>query len=403
MPEMLPVTVWTIAGSCLTGVLLALLASLKLAIARRPEGAATSARWLMFLLDVALVPLVVLGGVLIDVVGPRPAMIAGPVLLALSLLAMSAGPDFSKAIAVIVVGATAAATVAAAATVLTPRATFGESEVVASLLFGTALVALSAMLAAPLIDLSRRKIGFRGTMLALSAVCLAVAGVAMWPRNDQLALARMAEGIPDVLGRSELWRAALVLFFYAPLEGFVSVWVTRHLDHRGESPDRATHLLIGFWAAMLVSRLVLAIVLHEIADRYVGGHDLADRLLGFWAAVISTCLIAVVLGNLAAMPRMGQIRFGVIVLGAVMGPVYPLILGLVFRQCAVRLGDGVTVQAANSGTAYALLSAGASLGGVVLSPLIGYCARSRNVPVALVIPMFVAIAMAIATVVYSLE
>src|SRR5262249_38336501 len=155
----------------------------------------------------------------------------------------------------------------------------------------------------------------------------------------------------SLLEQEQIWWGALVLFFYAPLEGFVSVWVPKYLEHLGESPKRATSLLMGFWGAMIVSRLVLGLVVHVLAHqlRLLGGEGLNDQVLGFAAAIASALLVAVTLGNLAGGAKLGQIRVGLIFLGTFMGPIYPLVVGLVFLKTSVRLPDGVLTQTANPG------------------------------------------------------
>src|SRR5262249_6681948 len=122
MSALLPVTVWTIACSCLTGLLLALLGSLKLAIARHPEHVTDPLPLLMSLLEVALLLLLLVAGVLLDLWGLQPMMIVGPVLLSLSLLALSFRPNLRSSMVAVLFAAMAAAIVAVTATVLMPRA-----------------------------------------------------------------------------------------------------------------------------------------------------------------------------------------------------------------------------------------------------------------------------------------
>src|SRR4051812_26936495 len=79
MPALLPVTVWTIAASLLTGLLLALLGNMKLAMARRPERVTAPLALLLMLTNAALLPLLLGSGALVDKWGPHPMMIVGPV------------------------------------------------------------------------------------------------------------------------------------------------------------------------------------------------------------------------------------------------------------------------------------------------------------------------------------
>jgi MFS family permease len=393
MSATLPVTAWTIAAACLTGLLLALLGSLKLAMARRPERISGPLTLLLVLLNVVLLPLLLLSGWLIDVWGLRPMMIVGPVLLALALLTLSARPSFYPTMIAIAAAAMATTSVATTSAVLMPRALFGESERVSSFLLGMVFVALGALVSAPLVELLRRGMGFRRAMAVLALVSLLPAFLVALPMEN-VGVVERPGGIVQLVQDDAVWLGALVLFFYAPLEGFVSVWVTKHLEVLGESPRQATNLLIGFWGAMIVSRLVMALIQHStgLRDHYAS-----------WFMIVPALLVAVVLGNLAAMPRVGGIRVGLVLLGAFMGPIYPLVIGLVFRKLAVPLPDGVMDQTGNPGMAYALLCAGGSVGGFLLAPLVGFCARARSQPIALLIPMFVALLLTAAAVVFSLQ
>jgi hypothetical protein len=408
MPALLPVTVWTIASACLTGLLLALLGSLKLAMARRPEHVTAPLALLMMLLNAALLPLLIATGVLIDYWGLQPMMIAGPVLLSLSLLGLSVRPNFTWSLVAVLCAALAATSVAVTGAVLMPRALFGEGDRVASFLLGTVFVALGALASAPLVELMRKSLGHRGTLAALALLCLPpamLAAVVPEETRNELTVLTRPGGAWRLLTEEHVWWGALVLFFYAPLEGFVSVWVPKYLEQFGESPKRAANLLMGFWAAMIASRLGLALLLHDLGYRLrlLGGEGPNDQFLGFSAAIVSCLLVAVILGNLAGGAQHGHIRVGLILLGVFMGPIFPLVLGLVFMRTSAPLDDGVFSQTGNPGLAYALVCAGGSLGGLVLSPLIAFCARGRNRPAALLIPTFVALVLTAAAVVFSLQ
>jgi hypothetical protein len=398
MSSTLALTTWTIAAAIITGLLLALLGSLKLAMARRPERITAPLTLLLLLLNIVLLPLVVASGLLVDYWGLRPMMITGPVLLALSLLALSARPNYHRTQIAVVGAALAATSIAATSVALMPRALFGESELVASLQLGMVFVGLGALVAAPLVDLLFRAIGFRRTMAGLALVCLLPAFLIVGIDAGALASPQPVGGIWWLIETPGVWLGALVFFFYAPLEGFVSVWVFKYLEYLGESPRRATRLLIGFWAALVLSRLLLAVIQHS-----TNSPDVPWDHLSPWFVIIPALLVAALLGNLAATTKVGQIGWGLVGLGLLMGPIYPLVIGLVFRKLDFSPPDVVAIHPAFPGTAFALLSAGGSLGGLVLSPLLGFCARSRSLPVALLIPTMVALLLTGAAVLFGLQ
>jgi fucose permease len=388
MSEMLPLTAWTIAGALLTGLMLALLGSLKMAVARRPERAAGPLTVMLFLLNVLLVPLLVASGLVIDRWGLRPVMIAGPVLLALALLALSTGAGYRRTQAAVAVAGLGASGIATASVVLMPRALFGEQQLVASLQLGMVFVALGALVAVPLIDVLLRVLDFRRTMALLALVCLLPAFLAPLATRKQLELHSTEPTqafLEPLLHDPLLWLGCLVFFIYAPLEGFVGVWASTHLAALGEPAKRARRALYGFWAGVLLARLVLATVQHTA--------DLRDTLSP-WLLVPPAILAAAALGNLAAVPRAQGIGWRLFLLGLFLGPIYPFLVGLLFATPGGR---------AMPGTGYALLCASGSLGGLVLSPLVGYCARSRNLQVALLIPTFLALILSAVALIFSLN
>src|SRR4051812_34878675 len=160
MSEMLPLTAWTIAGALLTGLLLALLGGLKLAVAQRPERAASPLSLLLFVFNLALLPCLVVSGLAVDRWGLKPVMIGAPVLLALAFLMLSAGLLARRARVAVPAAGLAGAGIMTASVVLMPHALFGEGEVVGSVQMGMVFVGLGALVSAPLIDVLLHALGF---------------------------------------------------------------------------------------------------------------------------------------------------------------------------------------------------------------------------------------------------
>src|SRR5689334_2995650 len=104
------VTAVTISGAFVFGMVLALLGSLKL----------------------ALVPMMLLSGVLIDRWGVRGVMAMGSVVTALAIYSLALKPTYSRAFAAILLAGLGAAGLSTASIVLMPRAFF-PTQVAASL------------------------------------------------------------------------------------------------------------------------------------------------------------------------------------------------------------------------------------------------------------------------------
>ena len=113
-------------------------------------------------------------------------------------------------------------------------------------------------------------------------------------------------------------------------------------------------------------------------------------------------LAAVVIGNMSGL-RPQYAGKGLLVLGCFLGPLFPLLLGLLFRMLTP---PAVSADAARypeyPGTAFSLLFACGSLGGLALAPLVGVSARERHFHAALRIPLVIAMLLAAATVVFVL-
>jgi len=85
-------------------------------------------------------------------------------------------------------------------------------------------------------------------------------------------------------------------------------------------------------------------------------------------------LAAVVIGNLAGASYRGRPRAGLILLGILLGPVFPTLLAIIFRH----------VAPAEQGLAYGVVFAAGSLGSLLLSPLLALRARqSGDIPASL--------------------
>jgi fucose permease len=350
------VTAATIGGALVLGMTLALLGSLKLALARRLQLGDGEVRRLLVSLNVALIPLVLLCGVLLDVYGARSVLVAGSVALAVSLVSLSLRPTYPHAFLSVLLAGFGAAGLATACTVLMPRAFFAPAEASASLNLGYVFIALGALVTPVLIDILLDTLSLHRTLAILACLCLVPALLAALPAGGHWRTADHPNDAAELLVEQSTWLAVLVVFFYAPLEASISLWTFALLRERGQDEREAGGLLTGFWAAFLASRLLVAIGQH-------GG--ILSESWDSWLVVLPPLLAAVVLGNLAGASHRGRPLTGLILLGLLLGPVFPTLLGMIFRH----------VAPAEQGLAYGMVFAGGSLGTLLLSPLVGFRPR----------------------------
>jgi hypothetical protein len=383
------VTTMTVTAAVVVGMVLALFGNLKLVLARRPERADAEVRKLLSLLNLALVPLMLVSGLLVDAWGVRPVLIAGSMILALAFLGLSARPAYDRTLFAVLAAALGACGLHVATIVQLPRGLFGVSEVAASLQLGLLFVALGALLAPPLLDILLAAAGFRRGMAFLALVFLLPAFLAALPGSDEFArprVARLAELIdPRVL------MAGLVFFVYAPLEAFVSVWTATYLGNIGQT-ERQSRWLACFWAAMLASRFAFAFILQVswLGDEYLG-----------WFLVLPAVLSAVVLGNMSGATRHQSALSGLILLGFFLGPLFPMLLAVLFKALTGVDAEGNRVYGPE-GTAYGLLHAFGSVGSLLLSPLVHLSAGQRTIQAALRVPLLIALALAALTLMFAL-
>jgi hypothetical protein len=111
-----------------------------------------------------------------------------------------------------------------------------------------------------------------------------------------------------------------------------------------------------------------------------------------WLLVLFALLAAVILGNMSGTARPRNARMGLLYLGFLLGPIFPTLVAMLFKQ-----------HPQAQGTAYGLMFAVGSLGSLLLAPVIGTSARRRNVQAALRIPMLLALLLTATALVFGLS
>jgi fucose permease len=381
-----PVTEVTISAAFVFGMLLALLGSLKLALARGVETGGRRGGAFPAAFNFALIPMLVFAGMLVDAFGARDVLVVSSLLTALGIFALSFRPDPPRAFAAALLAGFGAAGLGIGGLVLMPDAFFPDKPT-ASLNLGVVFFALGALVTPALADVLLRLFGGRRAVGLLALACLVPVVVAGLTSAEDLRAADSSPAdVAGLLSHNSLWMAAIVFALYAPLEGSVSSRATAYLADRGVDERRAVRYLAGFWATLLLSRLTVA--------GLAGGAYLRES----WDAavlVVPALLAAAVLGNMAGTVGPDRAGRGLVVLGFCLGPILPTLLGMVHERMAAA---GLHCY----GTAYGMLFAAGSLGGLVLSPLAGPAARGKAAPAALRVPMFGALLLAAVALVFGL-
>jgi fucose permease len=377
------VTWLTIASAFVLGMALSLLGSIKLDLGRRLKIGDTRTGYLLSVLHLTLIPFMVLSGLLLDRLGVSLMIAAGSVFICLALITFAWTERYGSAIAAVFLLGVGAACMSPATIVLMPQAFF-EERLGASLNLGNVFFALGALITPTLVEVLLIGTGYRRALMWL---CLAaVVPLAIVPFAAPSRLVESTE-VGKVFTEPDLWFAGLVFAFYGPIEYFLSTWTTTFLTYLGHQEERAAWLLSAFWLAFLAGRVIMALV--EI--QYLSDDSWAKAEP--WIIVALAFFVCVALGNLAGAVSRQRAAWGLLLLGLLLGPIFPTLVSVLFNN------DRFTGE---RGTAYGGMFAIGSLGSFVLPPVIGMYARRSNIQHALRIPLLVGLAMLVASVILAL-
>lgn len=382
-----PTTEVAISSAFVFGMMLALLGSLKLTLSRSLNLREGRTGVLLFLQNLALVPMMLLSGVLIDAVGVQPVIVASSTVTTLSLFALSTHPKTSQAFAAVLFCGLGSAGLCTGSVVLMPQAFF-PGEPLASLNLGILFFALGALVTPVLTDVLLRALGYRKAVALLALASLVPGILAALPGANEVRGGNpaLADEFSSLIGHNSLWLAALVVATYTPLEASISFWATTYLTDRGLGERRAAWFLTGFWGAFLVSRLLVAALLH-------GGY-LRERW-DAWVLVVPSLLAAVAIGNMAGTVGPEKAGNGLLFLGLCLGPIFPTLVGSVFERMEQD-------KLQSFGTAFGMIFAAGSLGSLVLAPVVASTANKKTVQSALRVPMFEALLLTAVALVFGL-
>ncbi len=386
MDEVLAATVLTVSGAFVVGLVLALLGSIKLNLARHLQLGDRGVAGLFAGLNLALIPSMLASGVLIDRFGVRWVLLGGSVLTALAVFTMSRMPRYRWALVAVLVAGLGSAAISTACIVLMPLAFFSDDDPHASIVLkvnlGHVFIALGALLTPALTDVLFRILQYRRTIIVLAVFCLVPAVLCLVPALGQTLRPPADQGTGKITANIlqnllPLILAGLVFFCYAPLEGAVSVWTTTYLTDTGDGERKATWILTTFWTAFLASRLLVAYLLYA---RHV-------QAIWHWLLVVFALLATVTLGNQAGTASRTRARVGLIFIGFFLGPIFPTLLGLLLN---LR-----TIPPDFRGTTYGLFFAFGSLGGLLLAPFVSHRVEEDSLPQLSRVPLLLALTMTI--------
>ncbi len=350
----------TCTAAFVFGMLLALLGALKLKLAERLQIGEGRVGGLLAALNLALIPMMLVSGLLIDALGVRLVMIVGSLLASVAVFSLSLRRSYVATLGCVLVLGAGSACLSTASVVLMPRAFGFGDRLAASLNLGYVFVALGALMTPALADLLLRTIDFRKTMAVLALICLIPAATAALFSLGETPEPPQKGELLEVLTSFPILLTGVAFLFYAPLEFAISTWGSTYLTvDQGYGESRAAWVMSFYWLAFLVAR-VLATLLFQ-ARR-------VDPAWAAWTIFLLAVVAAAMMGNLAGAGQLRSAAWGLILLGFALGPIFPTMVAYALHA------------APNAhGTAYGAVFAIGSAGSAALAPLLGFLMRGKSV------------------------
>ncbi len=367
-----------VAALIVSGMGVALLGSVKVPLAGRLRIDEARVGGLVSLFGFVMIPVILTAGFLTDLAGRRPVLVAGSVLLAVSLALLARARAYPGALLAVLLLGGSWSLLVNVGNVLVPAAFPGSTAFATNL--ANVFFGLGAFLTPLVVALWLRRASLPAALAALGVLALVPALLALaatFPAAPAPSAASAGEELAELLANPVLWLCGLALFFYGPLEASMAAWATTYLGEQGVGPARAAGLLAGFWLAFMASRLATALLLPEgreavfvlvlalacvavLAGVVLGrGPRLAEGLVlasGLVFGPVFPTLVAVLLDHVE--PRLHGRAVGLFfAVGGLGWTAIPLLIGAYARRAGVRRGFAVAVGAAAGLSAVALLLA----------------------------------------------
>ena len=315
----------TIAVLLAGGMGVALLGSVKVALARKLQMSEARVGGMVSVFGLATIPVFPSVGFVTDLVGKQPVVIGGCFLMTASLIVLGSARKYRSALVGVLLFSAAWASLI---NVVNPLSVivFGKPEVFATnlacFIFGIGAFATPLAVAWLLqrVSLTRALLLLGVFALLPAALVPAVDFSALAPpAAEQEAAGEAAAGMATLLKDPVMWLLILAFLFYGPLEAATGAWTTTYLGDSGVSEKATSSLLSAFWATYTVSRLITALTVYFAELPAQGQRAL---ILAFGLASV------VVLSGIVRVRGRGAAIGMVIAAGVAFGPIFPTIMGV---------------------------------------------------------------------------
>ncbi len=322
MPSFPTVTVATLAAVLFAGLLNVLGEALRARAAKRLDLTDRQSAGLAAVLALTAIVMLPVVGTLTDALGARSVLSTGSLVAAVALAWLANSRSAFASVAALLLLANATVCLLTAASVLLPAA-FGGTNPMAALSFGYALFGLTTLAAARLIDRVTPALENARTLNAAALAAMLPALLAMLTEVEAFPVVVPNIGFTGVTQRADFWLLALALLVYFAVEQGMESWMGRHLTEIGHLGPRVAWLMGGFWVAFLVGRLAVGLACD---------HGWPSSAGVPWFVLGVTLAGSIFLGNLAGAGSARSATNALLLVGVLLGPVFPLLAGLLFER-----------------------------------------------------------------------
>jgi len=335
-------TTMQVAALSIAGMCHALLGSIKVPLARQLQIDESRVGGLVSVFGFTLIPMAFAAGIFADSFGRDTVLVAGFVLLILSVLVLAHLKSYGMAVlSVLLLGTGWSALV----NVL--NATQGPSflpldEIAQRLSYamnlGDFVFGMGAFLMPIVVGYSLRRMGLRPTFLAFAALIvlpLALSFAVDWQRIAPAEAVASSFTFSDLLHDKIVWICCIAFLFHVPVEACVATWATTLMMDRGVEEKNSNVLLSAFWLTFTVSRLIAALsmpVLAALIEKWASNVE-TDHVVVIGLAVI---MLAVVLGLVTSRGKR-QTSTLLILAGLILGPIFPILIAQLVGHVGAEL------------------------------------------------------------------
>jgi fucose permease len=363
-------TIWlSIAAYCgmlIFGIVMALLGSILPLLSQRTQFDMAAAGGLFLVMNFCMLASMLSLGPLTDKFGKRPALVAGTLLVGAALFLLGgAGSYRDLLVCVLLLGAGGGALNGGTNVLIADLHSEPQRKAAAlnllGIFFGFGAMLLPFFVGAVVAKLTLNTILYLTAGLAVAPAVLFL--TLAFPRPKQQQGFRLSEAA-RVIGNPIVLLLGFTLFFQSGNEfivgGYTSLYLTGEMKL---SFSHASYLLAGYWASIMVGRIVSS--------------KLLSRVSSYTLVLLSAIGSAVGVGLLLLAPGAMTAVIAVVVIGFSFASIFPTTLGVAGGKCE-----------AYSGTAFGILFAIALTGGMILPWVVGQVANAYGLRVGLAIAAF---------------